>query len=76
MSLWCSLVVMAILGEKVFITLGPAAPPPPAQEVAPALIGCLLLKRQTGGELLGGMIVEIEAYGQSNRGELQHIRSI
>jgi len=59
---------MAILGEKVFITLGAAAPPP-AQEVAPALIGCLLLKRQAGGALLGGVIVETEAYGQSNRGK-------
>ena len=37
----------------------------PAQEVAPELIGCLLLKRQTGGELLGGVIVETEAYCQS-----------
>jgi 3-methyladenine DNA glycosylase Mpg len=55
---------MAILGEKVFITLGAAAPPP-AQEVAPALIGCLLLKRQAGGALLGGVIVETEAYCQS-----------
>ena len=37
----------------------------PAQEVAPELIGCLLLKRQAGGELLGGVIVETEAYCQS-----------
>jgi DNA-3-methyladenine glycosylase len=37
----------------------------PAQEVAPELIGCLLLKRQTGGELLGGVIVETEAYCRS-----------
>ena len=48
----------------------PTALPPaffcrPAQEVAPELIGCLLLKRQTGGELLGGVIVETEAYCQS-----------
>ena len=33
--------------------------------MAPELIGCLLLKRQTGGELLGGVIVETEAYCQS-----------
>jgi len=33
----------------------------PAQEVAPELIGCLLLKRQVGGALLGGVIVETEA---------------
>jgi DNA-3-methyladenine glycosylase len=48
----------------------PTALPPeffcrPAQEVAPELIGCLLLKRQAGGELLGGVIVETEAYCQS-----------
>jgi len=47
----------------------PTALPPeffcrPAQEVAPELIGCLLLKRQVGGELLGGVIVETEAYCQ------------
>jgi DNA-3-methyladenine glycosylase len=33
--------------------------------VAEELIGCLLLKRQAGGELLGGVIVETEAYCQS-----------
>ena len=48
----------------------PTALPPeffcrPAQEVAPELIGCLLLKRQVGGELLGGVILETEAYCQS-----------
>jgi len=31
-----------------------------AQKVAPELIGCLLLKRQAGGALLGGVIVELE----------------
>jgi len=30
----------------------------PAEVVAPELIGCLLVKRQEGGELLWGMIVE------------------
>jgi hypothetical protein len=29
------------------------------REVAPELIGCPLLKRQAGGELLGGMITEL-----------------
>ncbi len=33
--------------------------------VAPELIGCLLVKRQAGGELLWGVIVETEAYCQS-----------
>jgi len=36
-----------------------------AQEVAPELIGYLLIKRQGGGELLGGVILETEAYCQS-----------
>ncbi len=33
--------------------------------VAPELLGCLLLKRQADGALLGGVIVETEAYCQS-----------
>ncbi len=37
----------------------------PAQAVAPELIGCLLVKRQANGELLWGVIVETEAYCQS-----------
>jgi len=37
----------------------------PAEEVAPDLIGCLLVKRQPTGELLWGVIVETEAYCQS-----------
>jgi DNA-3-methyladenine glycosylase len=36
-----------------------------AEQVAPELIGCLLVKRQAGGELLWGVIVETEAYCQS-----------
>ncbi len=32
--------------------------------VAPALIGCCLVKRQPNGELLWGVIVETEAYSQ------------
>jgi len=36
----------------------------PAEQVAPELIGCLLVKRQEGGELLWGVIVEMEAYSQ------------
>jgi len=37
----------------------------PAEVVAPELIGCLLVKRQPNGELLWGVIVETEAYCQS-----------
>jgi DNA-3-methyladenine glycosylase len=36
----------------------------PAEQVAPELIGCLLVQRQTDGELLWGVIVETEAYSQ------------
>jgi DNA-3-methyladenine glycosylase len=36
----------------------------PAEQVAPELIGCLLVKRQEGGELLWGVVVETEAYSQ------------
>ncbi len=36
----------------------------PAEQVAPDLIGCLLVKRQASGELLRGVIVETEAYSQ------------
>jgi DNA-3-methyladenine glycosylase len=32
--------------------------------VAPELVGCLLVKRQAGGELLRAVIVETEAYSQ------------
>jgi DNA-3-methyladenine glycosylase len=37
----------------------------PAEQVAPDLIGCLLVKRHPDGELLWGVIVETEAYCQS-----------
>jgi len=37
----------------------------PAEQVAPDLIGCLLVKRQPAGALLWGVIVETEAYCQS-----------
>jgi len=36
----------------------------PAEQVAPELIGCLVVKRQEGGEFLWGVIVETEAYSQ------------
>jgi DNA-3-methyladenine glycosylase len=36
----------------------------PAEQVAPDLIGCLLVKRKAHGELLWGVIVETEAYSQ------------
>ena len=38
----------------------------PAEVVAPALIGCRLVKRQTDGSLLWGVIVETEAYSQND----------
>ena len=38
----------------------------PAEIVAPELIGCLLVKRQEGGELLWGVLVETEAYSQDD----------
>ncbi|MEB3195446.1 MAG: DNA-3-methyladenine glycosylase [Cyanobacteriota bacterium] len=38
----------------------------PAEQVAPELIGCLLVKRQADGELLWGVIVETEAYAQDD----------
>jgi DNA-3-methyladenine glycosylase len=37
----------------------------PAEVVAPELVGCLLVKCQSSGELLWGVIVETEAYCQS-----------
>ena len=37
----------------------------PAEQVAPELIGCLLVKHQASGELLWGVVVETEAYCQS-----------
>ena len=39
----------------------------PAKVVAPELIGCRLVKRQTDGSLLWGVIVETEAYSQDDR---------
>ncbi len=38
----------------------------PAEVVAPELIGCLLVRRQTNGALLWGVIVETEAYTQDD----------
>jgi DNA-3-methyladenine glycosylase len=38
----------------------------PAEVVAPELIGCKLVKRQTGGGLLWGVVVETEAYSQDD----------
>ena len=36
----------------------------PAEVVAPELIGCRLVKRQTDGSLLWGVVVEMEANSQ------------
>ena len=38
----------------------------PAEVVAPELIGCRLVKRQTDGTLLWGVVVEPEAYSQDD----------
>jgi DNA-3-methyladenine glycosylase len=38
----------------------------PSELVAPALIGCLLVKRQADGDLLWGVLVETEAYSQDD----------
>lgn len=38
----------------------------PAEVVAPALIGCRLVKRQADGSLLWGVVVETEAYSQDD----------
>jgi len=38
----------------------------PAEQVAPDLIGCLLVKRQPTGEQLWGVVVETEAYSQDD----------
>ena len=38
----------------------------PVEVVAPDLIGCRLVKRQTHGSLLWGVIVETEAYSQGD----------
>lgn len=37
----------------------------PAERVAPELVGCLLLRQRPAGELLWGVVVETEAYCQS-----------
>ena len=51
-------------GESMPSALSEAFFARPAEQVAPDLIGCLLVKRQPDGELLWGVIVETEAYSQ------------
>ena len=51
--------------HQAFLVLPQALLARPAEVVAPGLIGCLLVKRQEGGELVWGVIVETEAYCQS-----------
>lgn len=46
----------------------------PADQVAPDLIGCRLVKREASGELLWAVIVETEAYCQSEPGCHGHRR--
>lgn len=56
------------MGERCAAVVGNPLPKAffarPAEQVAPELIGCLLVKRQAGGELLWGVLVETEAYSQ------------
>ena len=59
------------LDLELELDLGPPALPRrffsrPAEVVAPELIGCLLVRRQPGGALLWGVIVETEAYTQDD----------
>jgi DNA-3-methyladenine glycosylase len=56
---------IAITTSQRFPALPQAFFARPAQVVAPELIGCRLVKRQASGELLWGVIVETEAYCQS-----------
>jgi len=44
--------------------------------VAPGLIGCLLLKRQAGGELLGGVIVETETLARATGGNTAYSKHL
>jgi len=56
------------MSTPIATTLSQHLPPPffarPAELVAPELIGFLLVKRHTNGELLWGVVVETEAYSQ------------
>ncbi|MEB3260102.1 MAG: DNA-3-methyladenine glycosylase [Cyanobacteriota bacterium] len=54
-----------LLPSAAATALPPAFFARPAEVVAPALIGCLLLKRQPDGALLWGVLVETEAYSQA-----------
>ena len=51
--------------NKYFQSLPPSFFARPAELVGPELIGCRLVKRQTGGSLLWGVVVETEAYSQA-----------
>ena len=53
------------IGVSAFPPLPPAFFARPAEVVAPELIGCRLVRRQASGELLWGVLVETEAYCQS-----------
>ena len=47
----------------------------PPEVVAPELIACLLVKRQTDGSLLWGVVVETEAYSKDDPATLGYRRS-
>jgi len=52
------------IATKTFTALPQSFFARPAELVAPELIGCQLVKRQTDGSLLWGMLVENEVYSQ------------
>lgn len=60
---------MSLSSSSVSSSLFPPLPPTffarPAELVAPELIGCRLVRRQADGTLLWGVLVETEAYCQS-----------
>ncbi len=56
---------MAAVQELSSIVLPAAFFARPAEQVAPELVGCLLVRRQADGARLWGVIVETEAYCQS-----------
>jgi DNA-3-methyladenine glycosylase len=54
------------MNAPALTTLGISFFARPAELVAPELVGCLLLRQSAEGERLWGMVVETEAYAQSD----------
>ena len=69
---WCNLGRLLRLASSVTLPLCTSEAFPrsffarPAELVAPDLVGCRLVKRQTDGSLLWGVVVEMEAYSQDD----------